>query len=320
MNILIPGAGGFAAINVIKTLKKKSLRALKIITTDSNLLSAGFYLADSYYQLPKINDDNFFNRALEVIENENINIIFPTSGFDIIPFSKNKQVLSDIGVCCFFSDNEVIDLCDNKEKFYQKTKNAELFKVGFKTPKYTTSPEEVNFFPVFAKPIRGKGSRDTFLINSKKELNEISKKYYNMIYSEYLPGKEYTIDVLSDLEGNAIVAVPRERTETKAGISYKGKVVNNKFLIESSLKLVEYLGIKGPCCIQVKEDTRGEFKLLEVNPRLGGGSIMTFLAGVNFPELILDIYQGKSIQKEDLEFEELTVLRYYEEIIIKNNK
>ena len=45
-----------------------------------------------------------------------------------------------------------------------------------------------------------------------------------MIIQEYLPGKEYTVDVLSDLDGNSLLAIPRERIEVKAGISSKGKI------------------------------------------------------------------------------------------------
>ena len=193
-NILVPGAGGFAAINVIKSLRKTNFNG-KIITTDSNSLSAGFYLSDSYYVLPRIDDVNFMDKAYEVIFKEKINLIIPTSGFDIIPYSKNKKELEKKGVSCFFSDYETIELCNNKYKFYEKIKG------NFPIPYFTLSFDEVNKFPVFVKPIKGKGSRNVYLCNSKDELDYVLNKHSDMLLCEYLPGREYTIDVLSDMNG-----------------------------------------------------------------------------------------------------------------------
>ncbi len=308
-NILLPGAGGFAAINAIKSLRKINYQG-KIVTTDSNQLSAGFYLADKGYVLPKIKEKNFFEKALEIIKKENIELILPTSGFDIIPYSQNKDVLKNFGVTCFFSDIDVINLCNNKNNFYKRIEN------NFPIPQFQLDINSDIIFPIFAKPVEGKGSRNTFLINDKKELQNISSKYQDMMYCEYLPGKEYTIDVLSDMDANAIIAVPRERIETKEGISFKGRILHNQAIENLSLRLVENLKLKGPSCLQMKEDKQGELKLLEINPRMGGGTIMATLAGVNIPSLIVDLYNDISIDRNSLHFDEITVLRYYEEIVI----
>ena len=309
-NILVPGAGGFAAINVIKSLRKTNFNG-KIVTTDSNPLSAGFYLADHYYVLPRIDDVNFMNKANEIIVKEKIDLIFPTSGFDIIPYSKHKIKLEKNGTTCFFSDYETIELCNNKYNFYVKIKGK------FPIPNFTLSYDEVNEYPVFVKPVKGKGSRNIYLCNSKGELDYILNKYSDMLLCEYLPGKEYTIDVLSDMNGVPICAIPRERIETKDGISFKGKVEKNNQMQEICMSLAGYIGIKGPSCMQMKQDKNGEFKFVEVNPRMGGGTIMATLAGVNIPNLILKLYNGIKIEPADTDFNEIIVLRYYEEIILR---
>jgi carbamoyl-phosphate synthase large subunit len=66
----------------------------------------------------------------------------------------------------------------------------------------------------------------------------------------------------------------------------------------------------------MKESREGILKIVEINPRLGGGTIFTTLAGVNIPSLILDIAEGK--EPEIPQFSEVTVIRYYEEIVIRN--
>lgn len=310
-NILIPGAGGFAAVNAIKSLKMSGFEG-KIITSDSNPLSVGFYLADVYYVLPKSDDANFIEKSIEVIKKENIEIILPTSGFDIIQYSLHKKDLKELGVTCFFSDYNEIEICNNKFEFYKK------IKFDFPIPGYSISINEHIDYPIFIKPIIGKGSRNTFICRNEEELEYINSNYSNMLYCEFLPGKEYTIDVLSDMSGRAICAIPRERIETKAGISFKGKVVNNSYMKKICMDLANYIGLKGPTCMQMKEDVNGVLKFIEVNPRLGGGTIMASLAGVNIPALILKLYSKESILEEDFEFNEITVLRHYEEIVIRN--
>ena len=61
------------------------------------------------------------------------------------------------------------------------------------------------------------------------------------IYSEYLPGREYTIDVLCDLNSQVLTVVPRIRLETKAGISTKGQLIHNDFIENMCGALCEYL-------------------------------------------------------------------------------
>ena len=139
----------------------------------------------------------------------------------------------------------------------------------------------------------------------------VSKEY---IYQEYLPGTEYTIDVFCDLESNPLSILPRERLQTKAGISTKGKIVRNKQIESACTTLCSKFKLKGPVCLQMKEDVNGIPKFIEANPRLGGGTYFTTLAGVNFMKIMLDIVNGKDVEVK--EPKEITVLRYYNEVVI----
>ena len=275
-NVLIPGGGGAAGIGAIKSLRMCKFQG-EIVSTDSDVLSAGLYLSDKRYVVPLANDPSFFQEAMKIIEKEQIKIILPTSGFDIVPYSKNKEALEDNDIVVVMSDYEVIESCLNKEKFYYTLKNK------FNLPYTTADISKMGSFPCITKPIFGKGSKNVFICNDENELNRILSKYNDMIIQEYLPGKEYTIDVLSDLDGNALIAIPRERIEVKAGISFKGKIILDETLQEECLNIAEHIGIKGPSCMQMKCDKEGVPKLTEVNPRMGGGTIMTTYAGGKFP-------------------------------------
>lgn len=306
-NVLIPGAGGAAGIGAIRSLRLCKFRG-KIVATDSDKFSAGLYLADKGYVVPPADNPSFLQEALKIIEEEQIEIILPTSGFDIIPYSKNKEMLERKNVIVAMSDYEVIETCLNKWDFYHKLKG------NFNLPYTTDDLAKVDTFPCIAKPILGKGSKNVFTCHTKNELEEILSKHTDLLIQEYLPGKEYTVDVLSDLGGNPLVAVPRERIEVRAGISFKGRIVLDKAIQEECLSMAEYLGIKGPSCMQMKCDTKGMPKMIEINPRLGGGTTLSTYAGVNLPALIIKIANGEKI--EIPKTREITMLRYYEEVII----
>lgn len=199
--------------------------------------------------------------------------------------------------------------CRDKMLTYERLKS------GFDLPFTTTDPSEIGSFPIMAKPRYGKGSRDIMLLDNNDDIKYITSKMKDLIFQEYLPGTEYTIDVLSDLEKRALMAVPRIRIQTKAGISTKGRVLKNRKIEDECKQIADFIGIRGPCCIQMKEDENGIVKLVEINPRMGGGTIFTTLAGANFPMMLIDLIEHKKVKVPEIQ--EITVIRYYEEIVIR---
>jgi carbamoyl-phosphate synthase large subunit len=84
------------------------------------------------------------------------------------------------------------------------------------------------------------------------------------------------------------------------------------------MNIAQDTGIRGPCCIQMKESSEGQLELIEINSRLGGGTIFSALAGANFPKMILDLLEGTEVKIPKIS--EITVVRYYEEIVIQESQ
>ena len=123
----------------------------------------------------------------------------------------------------------------------------------FDLPFTTIDEKKIQEFPVIAKPRYGKGSRDILKVNDENDLRYALSKYDDLIFQEYLPGIEYTIDVLSNLKQKPLIAVPRIRLQTKAGISTKGRVIRDERIEDICKSIAGLLKINGPCCIQMKE-------------------------------------------------------------------
>lgn len=309
--ILVPGASAPAAINTIKSLKMVKYPVI-IVSSDTNPISAGFYMSDAHELLPEVESKSYLSRLFEIIAKHKISILMPSSGYDIYHYSKNKEKLLKLGALPVVSDENTMEICRDKMQTYNQLSKK------FDLPATTMDSKEISRFPIIAKPRYGKGSKGIFKIENAMDLKYAISKQNELIFQEYLPGTEYTIDVLSDLNARPLIAVPRIRVQTKAGISTVGKIVMNKKISDTCKSIAKYLQIKGPCCIQMKESDNGTLKLVEVNPRLGGGTIFTTLAGANFPAMILDMATGKRIKIPKIS--EITIVRYFEEIVVEDQK
>jgi carbamoyl-phosphate synthase large subunit len=309
--ILVPGASAPAGINTIKSLRMVKY-PVRIIASDTNPISAGFFMSDANEVLPELDSKLYVKRLFEIITKHKIGILMPSSGYDIYQYSENKENLLNLGTLPIVSDKKTMEICrDKMQTFNHLSKKFDL-------PFTTLNDKKTGGFPIIAKPRYGKGSKGVLKLDNEDDLRYIRLKNDNLIFQEYLPGIEYTIDVLSDLKGDPIIAVPRIRLQTKAGISTMGKIVKDEGISETCKSIAKYLKIRGPCCIQMKESKEGNLKIVEINPRMGGGTIFTTLAGANFPAMILDMVNGKKLEIPKIS--EVTIIRYFEEIVVENGK
>jgi carbamoyl-phosphate synthase large subunit len=308
MNILVLSVGGPAGYGVIKSLRDINFDG-SIVSIDCDPLAVGFYLSDKYYVVPKFDDSNFITELLKIVDDEKIDLILPT-GPEIETISLHKN---QFNCTLFMSDYETIKLCNDKLEFYEKCKD------NFPFPK-TVNDRRDAFLNrkldgiVFAKPRIEMGGSRGALICENFNHTFILEKRCEYIYQEYLPGQEYTIDVLCDMDSNPLVVIPRKRLQTKAGISSKGEIIKDDFIEKTCFDMCKFLKLKGPVCLQMKDDVEGKPRFVEVNPRFGGGTYFTTLAGVNFCKIIIDVVKNNDIFIPEHNL--ITVLRHFREIVI----
>jgi carbamoyl-phosphate synthase large subunit len=284
----------------------------KILATDSSSLSAGFFMADINEIIPQADEHSFLDRLFQIVKMYQVEVLMPSSGSDIYPYSENRKQLAEMGAEAIVSDRDKLEICRDKMLTFQTLSNK------FVLPFTTVESDKIDTFPVLAKPRFGKGSRGIVKIDDESDLRYIISKRDDLVFQEYLPGTEYTVDVLSDLDGKPIIAVPRIRMQTKAGISTKGRVLRDPALEMDCMQIAELVGIRGPCCMQMKESAEGRLKLIEINPRMGGGTIFTSLAGANFPAMLLDMIEGRQVSLPVIS--EITVIRYFEEFVLRSEE
>ncbi len=315
IKLLVTGAGAPGIAGTIFSLRNNyDNRDLHIVTTDSKTDVAGKYISDDFYQiLPASQQDLYLESLYNVCRKQNIQIIIPQNTAELLPLSSNKKLFRDIGTEILLSDSSAIKRANNKYelmkvctendiptgKFFLADNFEDLYhfaiEIGWPEKKVVVKPPDSN------------GMRGVRIIDEKINLKELFYKdkpsslflkiddlktilgdeFPQLIVTEYLPGMEYTVDMLRS--DNVSYVIPRTRDEIRTGITFKGKVENNYDITRFSETIAEKLNLKYCFGFQFKLDENGIPKILESNPRIQGTMIMSTLAGANI------IYTGVKI-------------------------
>lgn len=133
-----------------------------------------------------------------------------------------------------------------------------------------------------------------------------------LLVMEYLPGDEYSVDVLAD-RGTPLIVVPRFREEITGGISSVGIVVQDKEIDEYSRRIVSSLKLHGNIGLQFKRDQNGVPKILESNPRVQGTIVLCTAAGANLVYGAVNVALGEDIAQPTIAWG-TKMVRHWEEV------
>ncbi len=192
-----------------------------------------------------------------------------------------------------------------------------LERLGLPSPPTVLPGEPVEHFPVMVKPRWGSGARSIHRADDMPAPPSSSSDYIGepAMVQRLMDGPEFSIDVLCDLRGRCLNAIPRTMIESRGGESIKGTVIADPELIDLGRRVAEALGVRGPCTIQAFRDKEIGLGITDVNTRFGGAfpaPMYAALPGRTYPELIVRMARGEEIEPHVGEFRAgVTFTRYY---------
>lgn len=306
ITIIRTAVGCLSAVALIYELKRAKV---KVVGTDCNPLSAGLYLCDKSYVVPRGEDPTFIEEILKICKVEKPIAIISGPEEELLTLSRNKRIFNELDILLLCPDHKTIKICADKLLTYKTFK-----KLNVPTPKiYNLENVE---FPCIVKPRHGRGGREVYKAENPDELHLHLKKIKNPIIQEFVNGVEYTVDTFADLNGNPLSVVPRARLQTESGISIKGVTVHDAEIIEQCKKMVKKLKLIGPACFQCLKENDGEIKFIEINPRFGGGSILSIKADPTIIPNLIRIIKGEPPSPSAGFREGLVMLRFYSEVFL----
>lgn len=298
MNVLVEGIGSMVFNTQLKYYNEMNWN---IIGIDIDNKSFGLYKATKSYIVPKYSDKHCFEVIEEILYKEKIDIVFPTVNEGLLEWSKRKKEYKEkYNTTIMLSDENVISTCVDKWETYKFFHNNNI-----PTPKTSLEMEYR-----LLKPRIGRGSQGIFLKEEVKQNFDME----GYVSQEFVKGEEYTIDVLCDLNSNPIYIIPRKRIGVESGISVKGKTVYDKQIIKYCKIIIEKLKPIGIINIQCFKNGE-EIYFIEINPRIAGGSSLSFASSDNWFKAIECFLSNKKYELKDVKYNRY-MFRSYEDLIV----
>lgn len=160
-------------------------------------------------------------------------------------------------------------ICSDKAEFERFCRRH-----GFSIPETWMCDTDQKFI---VKKRNGSGSRNQFVIDR------------SVLVQEFVNWPEYSIDYFADNKGHPISIIPRKRLDVWDGESHRAEVCFDSRLVSEGLRMGQDLDIHGPATMQLFFNGK-QIKWIEVNPRYGGGSHLTW-----------HIFSGPKFQVEEVQ-------------------
>lgn len=311
MNILFTCAG--RRTYLLKYFKENMTEGDNVVATDMQLSAPALQVADIRIQVPAVYDPEYVNITLQICKKHKIDALLPLNDLELPILAENKSRFEACGVKVIVSDPTVIDIAFDKYKTAMWVEtlglNAPKTYVRLEDCKNALATGEIKF-PLFMKPRWGSGSiglesiadMDELDIYYKLLMKKIKKTILStasvgdeyIVIQEKLTGSEFGLDVMNDLSGNNVAVSVKQKLAMRAGETDKAITCDLPEVREIGKKIGENLKHIGNLDVDIMQRANGDYCVLELNPRFGGGFPFSYEAGVNFPKVIIEWIRGNA--------------------------
>ncbi len=338
INVLSSACGAFFMPGFFKCLKANGERDIRIVGIDmSDDKTAMELLVDKYYQVPAYTSPDYVDTVIDICQRENIDIFFPHISMELPYIAAHIEEFNKNGVKVAMSDLETLNIANSKFKLYEFMKAR-----GLKVPGYffvdssETLRRHINELGYPAKPVvvkmtENSGSRGVRIVRadlSKSELFMYQKPSSmfvtldemcsiidecspvpEMMAMKYLPGVEYTVDLLAD-KGKTLYIAGRRNTTSNLSIAQTSVVEKKEVAYDICKKITEALDLDGNIGFDFMLDDNDTPWLTDLNPRITATIILYAGAGLNLPYLRVKQLLDETLPEIDIKYGTKLIRKY----------
>ena len=339
LHVLVTAAGNVYMPGTLACLKKNGERYIRLVGADMSKDSTIMQMCDAAYQVPRCTDPLYIDALIDICKKEKIDILLPIMSAELNVLSENKEKFTKIGTKVSVSEPAPLRIANHKGKLFDFIKAAGLPCADYlwvnscaeleKAANLLGYPEK----KICVKAMEGSGSRgfrilsesvsrfQTFMnekptagVITLEELITIlaeTETFPPLLVMEYLPGPEYSIDLLAD-QGHVLVSCCRKSLRMENSIMLEAVIENNPEVINICNQVTEKLGLDGNIGFDLRERDDGTPIIMECNPRITAGVPYFALAGVNLPYLCVKKTLGEELTQTKPEFGKIIRRRWME--------
>ena len=288
---------------VARCLREAYGDKVRIVGFGYDALDPGLYLGefcDQAYLLPyPFNGaEPMLTRLTEIHTLENIDVLIPCLDAELPVIMALAARLAKLGVKTFMPDARQFE-CRSKEclpKLAQATGIACPEIKSLIDPKFFYTCEQEGWtYPLVVKGVFHEARVVANAGQAAAAFHSIVAQWgYPVLAQRFIAGEEYCLVGIGNGQGHLLGEVMMK----KLAVTSKGKgwacvtIVDEK-LADLARRLVAKLKWKGPLEVEVMRDAKGNYHLIEINPRFPAWIYLSHGAGRNLPALLLELAMGR---------------------------
>jgi len=295
MRILLTSVGrrGYLA----KFFKEALSQGDEVWGADNSPYAPAFHYCSNAVLLPLVTDDDYVDRLLSYCKANSIDMVVPLIDpeLEILAAARERFYAEDIMVV--ISPLKTCEIAFDKYLTYQFGKEY-----GIAVPETVLNVEDALSlidtgklsWPVVVKHRKGSASMNITFCHEPDQLRNAFEHCPFPMIQEFVGGDEYGYDLFGDLDYKPISVFCKKKLKMRAGETDKAISTNDPELIDMGRKVLENLELFGPMDMDILISEDGP-KLLELNPRFGGGYPCGHLSGADFPKKLMAIRRGEKL-------------------------
>ncbi len=293
MNILLTSVGRRGYL--VRYFKDALGSGGRVWGADNSRYAPGFGYCDHRVIIPDITHSDYMPNLLELCRVNHIDIVIPLIDPELCVLSDYKEEFDRLGILLLLSPQATIQITADKYHTWQFARRR-----GIGVPQTFIALDEALArldagtlrWPLMVKPRRGSASMNLAYCDDRVQLEGAFSACPEPMIQEVVKGPEYGYDLFGDLDCRPVSVFCKRKLAMRAGETDKAVSTNNPGLIAFGAMLLEQFNLIGPADVDVVVDKDGP-KLLEINPRFGGGYPCAHLGGAAFPQKVLALRRGE---------------------------
>ncbi|MFK7782366.1 ATP-grasp domain-containing protein [Psychroserpens sp.] len=307
-HVLIPDGNSTWALSVISCLSQNSDYKIFVLS-DKKRTAAKYSKHTSYYKYyKKTSDKSWLDVVAKEIQDQNISIIVPIAEEEFRFWIHNQQFLSNAVKVIPLPQIDSFETAINKHEL-----SHFLNKQNFPHPKYqrfenfdSYSRETLELhFPILIKPLQEKGGDGIVKFNDQQALDVYFSKHSQtseLFFQEYIEGYDIDCSVLCS-EGE-ILKYTIQKGKLEGDNAFAPQLcfdfLKNDTLLNVVSEFMKAMQWSGVAHIDLRYDEKtNDFKIIEVNARFWGSVEGSKFAGINFPDLAIQLALNDAIENQE---------------------
>lgn len=291
-------------------------RPVRVIGCDMNDMVYNFVGVDKFYKVSRCDSDRYIEELMAICVKENVDVLIPFNTNELEIVSWYEETFAANGTKVLVSKPRALEVANDKISFH------DYFIGRIPTPKYhvTSSYDELKSFlcdnkgtTFTIKQRHSCGSRGFRIIGSNEdfldgkpngvfiqdeELQKLLDGSEEFLVQEYLPGDEYTVDLVVD-HGNVLYRACKLNSNMENGVARHSTIYAPlPSVVEPCIYVCKALKLHGNIGFDLKCDEYGRPYIIDCNPRMTATVSLVAKAGINMPYIALQLALGEPVRDD----------------------